>query len=123
MLKCQARQPSHDVNWFDPDGDGCKDHADSPYWSHVLMTVKLLLIWLEKQVQKKYRTHPHMFPLCKSSSIRVSPKQELAHIDLLMPFAFKELVNWGKLRDFNQEADLEGMDRCPQYISSTSAPT
>ena len=33
-----------------------------------------------------------------------------------MPFAFKELVNWGKLRDFNQEADLEGMDGWPQYL-------
>ena len=44
VLKCQARQPSHDVNWSDPDRDGCKDHADSPYWIHVLMTIKLLLI-------------------------------------------------------------------------------
>ena len=46
VLKCQARQPSHDVNWSDPDREGCKDHADSPNWSHVLITVKLHLIWL-----------------------------------------------------------------------------
>ena len=116
MLKCQARQPSHDVNWSDPDNIGCKEHPD--YWSHVLMTVKILLIWLEKQIQKKFRTHPGKFPLCKSSGIRVTPKQEFAHIDILMPFAFKELVNWGKLRDFNQDADLGGPN-----ISSTSAPT
>ena len=59
-------------------------------------------------MQSKYRSQPHKF--------RVSPNQELAHIDLLMPFSFKELVNLGKLRDFHQEADLEGMDGWPAYL-------
>ena len=116
VLKCQARQPLHDVNWSDPEGDGCKDHADSPYWSHVLIPVKLQLIYLEKQVQRKFRAQPHMFPLCKSSSLRVSPNQELAHIEFLMPFSFKQLVNWGKLRDFNQKAELQGIDGLPEHL-------
>ena len=46
----------------------------------------------------------------------MTPKQEFNHIDILMPFAFKELVNWGKLRDFNQEMDLDSMDGFPQYL-------
>ena len=29
LVKCQVRQPLHDVNWSDPNGDGCKDHGDS----------------------------------------------------------------------------------------------
>ena len=41
VVKCQARQPLHDVDWSDPNGDGCKDHANSPYWSQVLVLVEL----------------------------------------------------------------------------------
>ena len=88
VVKCQARQPLHDVNWSDPNGDRCKDHADSPYWSHVLITIKIQLIYPEKQVQAKFRAKPHMFPICKSSLLRVSPNQELADIEYLLPFYF-----------------------------------
>ena len=66
VLKCQARMKNHDVNWPDPDDIGCAEHADFPYWSHLLMTVKILLIWLEKQIQRKFRTHPGSFPVCKT---------------------------------------------------------
>ena len=41
--------------WADPDVIGCMDHPDSDYWSHVLLTVKLQLIFLEKQIQLKFR--------------------------------------------------------------------
>ena len=72
---------NHDVRWADPDDIDCVEHANSPYWSHLLMTVKILLIWLEKQIQKKFRTHPGSFPVCKINDIPVAPaKQEISHI-------------------------------------------
>ena len=81
------------------------------------MTVKILLIWLEKQIQRKFRTHPSSFPVCKSNGIRMAPaNQEFSHIDLLMPLAFKELVNRGKSRDLNQEIDLDSIEGFPTYL-------
>ena len=42
ILKCPSQGTNHEVTWTAED-IGCKDHADSPIWSHLLMTVKLLL--------------------------------------------------------------------------------
>ena len=41
---------NQDVHWMAED-IGCKEHADSPIWSHLLMTVKIFLGCLEKQIQ------------------------------------------------------------------------
>ena len=81
VLKCQSRQPLHDVVWADPDVIGCLDHPDSSYWSHVLMSVKLVLIFLEKQLQSKFRGKPHLFRVCKVMNLGVKPDHELDDTD------------------------------------------
>ena len=83
ILKCQARGTNHDVTWMAED-IGCKEHADSPIWSHLLMTVKLFLNWLEKHIQRKFRQSPGNFPLCKPSVLRVAPDKEFSHLDLII---------------------------------------
>ena len=50
---------------------GCKEHADSPIWSHLLVTVKIFLGWLEKQIQKKFCQNPRQFTVCKTSDLQV----------------------------------------------------
>ena len=116
VLKCQSRQPLHDVVWADPEVIGCLDHTDSSYWSHVLMTVKLVLIFLEKQLQAKYRGKPHLFRVCKVMNLGVKPDQELDDTDFWMPLSFRQLLVWGKCRDFQQDMELDGVDGLPQHL-------
>ena len=88
---------------------GCKDHADSPIWSHLLMTVKLFLNWLEKNLQRKFCQSPGNFPVCKPDVLRVASEKEFSHIELIMPFSFLDIANWARSRDFNQEINQESI--------------
>ena len=99
------------------DDIGCKEHADSPICSHLLMTVKLFLWWLEKQNQKKFCQNPGKFPVCKTSVLRVAPLKEFSHLDLCMPFAFLDLSNWARSRDFNQEVNQDSIEWYPVYLT------
>ena len=96
---------------------GCKEHADSPIWSHLLMTVKIFLGSIEQQIQKKFRQNPGQFPVCKTSDLRVAPLKEFSHLDLCMPFAFRDLTNWARSRDFNQEVNQDSIEWCPVYLT------
>ena len=49
------------------------------------------------------------------------PNHELADIEFLLPFSFKQLLIWGKLRDFRQEMELEGIDGLPQHLIGFSS--
>ena len=71
VLKCQSREKLHDVIWADPEVEGCLEHTDSSYWSHVLMTVKMVLIFLEKSLQSKFRGKPHLFNVCKVEKLGI----------------------------------------------------
>ena len=43
-------------------------------------------------------------------------KQEFSHIDLLMPFAFRDLTNWSTI-DFNQEVTQDSIEWYPLYLT------
>ena len=68
VLKCQMRQPLHNVAW-------------ATLCSNVLLTVKLQLIYLEKQIQSKFRAKPHFFRVCKPASLGVKTDPELDDIE------------------------------------------
>ena len=106
------RQPLHDVVWADPDLIGCKDHPDSAYWSHVLITVKLQLIFLERQLQSKFRGKPHLFRICKVTSLGVKTDSEMDDMEFLLPFTFSQLLAWGKCRDSNRTWSWRELTEC-----------
>ena len=33
-----------------------------------------------------------------------------------MPLSFRQLQVWGKLRDFQQDIELDGLDKLPQHL-------
>ena len=80
------------------------------------MTVKLVLIFLEKQLQSKYRGKPHLFGVCKVVNLGVKADLELDETDFWMPFSFRQLLIWGKCRDFKQDLELDGADNMPQHL-------
>ena len=95
VLKCQSREKLHDVIWADPEVEGCLEHTDSSYWSHVLMTVKMVLNFLEKSLQSNFRGKPHLFRVCKAGKLGIKSDTELEETDFWMPFSFRQLLIWG----------------------------
>ena len=60
-LMCQSRERLHPVIWADPDVEGCQEHPESSFWSHPLMTARMLLLYLEKTLLSKFRGRPDIF--------------------------------------------------------------
>ena len=81
-----------------------------------MMTVKLFLNWLEKNVQKKFRQSPGDFPVCRPEVLRVAPEREFNHLDLIMPFTFLDLTNWARSRDFEQEVSKDSIYGFPESL-------
>ena len=77
------------------------------------MMVKLVLIFLANQIQSKYRGKPHLFRVCKVVKLGVKSDFELEETDFWMPFSFRQLLIWGKCRDFKQDLELDGPNDMP----------
>ena len=56
-------------------------------------------------------------PIC-SESVKLGIKSdfELEETDFWMPFSFRQLLIWGKCRDFKQDLELDGADDMPQHL-------
>ena len=80
------------------------------------MSVKLVLIFLEKQLQSKFRGKPHLFRVCKVMNLGVKHDHEFDDTDFWMPLSFRQLLVWGKCRDFQQDMELDGVDGLPQHL-------
>ena len=50
-VHCENRELSHVVDWT-TDYTICNKHRDALPYSHPLMCVKMLLIWMQKKLQK-----------------------------------------------------------------------
>ena len=85
------------------------------------MTVKLFLGWLEKHIQRRFRQSPGNFPVCKPSVLLVAPFKEFSHLDLIMPFAFLDISNWARSRDFNQEVNHESIYWFPTNLTDLAS--
>ena len=76
-----------------------------------MMTAKLFLTWLEKQIQKGFWVSPDRFPVCNASLLRVEPAKELARIENV---SFLDLITWAKYRDFDQVVDKDSVYGFPK---------
>ena len=74
-LKCQSREKLHNVILADPDVEGCQDQPESSFWSHALMTVRMVLLCIEKTLQSKYRGRPELFNVCKNERLGKTNKE------------------------------------------------
>ena len=80
ILRWENRATKHNVEW-QSDYTACTEHYDAPLYSHLMMTAKMYLTWLGKQIQKGYRVNPDKYPLCNASPLREAPSKELTRLE------------------------------------------
>ena len=112
-LMWQSREKLHPVIWADPDVEGCQEHPESSFWSHPLMTVRMILLYLEKTLLSKFRGRPELFNVCKNEMLCKTTK-DLVETEYWMPLTFRQLLVWGKVRDFKVDLELEGAEDMPE---------
>ena len=113
---CQNREKLHLVIWADPDDDGCQEHPESSFWSHPMMTARMLLIFLEKTLMSKFRGRPSIFNVCRNVKLGKTTKN-LVETEFWMPLTFRQLLVWGKVRDFKVDLELEGAGGMPTDLT------
>ena len=66
------------------------------------MTVRMVLLYLEKTLQSKFRGRPEIFNVFKNEKLGKTTK-ELMGTEFWMIFSFRQLLVWGKV-----DLELEG---------------
>ena len=109
---CQSRERLHPVIWADPDDDGCQEHQESSVWSHPMMTCRMLLIYLEKSLMSKFRGRPSIFNVISNDKLGKTTKS-LVETDFWMTLTYRQLLVWGRVRDFKVDLELVGAGGMP----------
>ena len=111
-VMCQARESLHPVVWAFPDDDGCKDHPESSVWSHPNMSGRMTLKYLEKSVMSKFRSRPSIFSLVKNDKLGKT-SNFLLDTENWIVLTYRQLLVWGKVRDFEVDLELEEVGGMP----------
>ena len=111
-LMCQSRERLHPVIWADPDDDGCKEHPESSVWSHPNMTCRMLLKYLEKSLMSKFRARPTIFNVTRNDKLGKTTKY-LVETENWMILTYRQLLVWGRVRDFGVDLELVGVGGMP----------
>ena len=98
-VMCEQRENLHSVLWADPEQDGCREHQDSPVWSHPNMAVRMCLKYLEKAIMAKWRARPDIFNVVSNQNVGKTSSFLLEHKNWIL-MTYRQLLVWGRSRDF-----------------------